>query len=175
MAKQLSLYTLGDDLPLPTQCPSKTLRWARKRLQNDAWDGVECPCCGALAKVYRRNLNSGMCRVLLRIAKVTASTTDQDGWVHITDIFGKHGAQVHRDWYVLRHWKLIEQKPPGRTQDKNASGFWRLTKVGMGFARAQVKVPKYVYIYYNELVKYSEECVSIQEALGKQFVYEEIV
>lgn len=56
------------------------------------------------------------------------------------------------------------------------SGFHRITQRGRDFAHGRVVVPKYVHVYNGEYVNvFSDETISIEQALGEAFDYRELM
>lgn len=155
---------------LPKGWPNTTMKEARKILARSIMEGADCPCCGKYVKVYKRKLNSGMASVLLRFVRLHGQKYDPEKWVHIHDVFGGYG-QDHRDWPLLRHWGLIEQ----RTGAENSSGYWRPTKNGLAFAFGDILVPAYVYLYTNTPTGFSDVFTDIRESLGDKLNYEELL
>ena len=106
-------------------------------------------------------------------AKHSGRTLPQDEWIHVHDLFGGFG-QSHRDWPVLRLWGLVEPKKE-RTEEENASGYWKLTPKGRAFVRGEGTAPKHVYMFNRQKVDASDETTTIREALGNSFDYAELM
>ncbi len=152
----------------------ETLQEAQDSFRQRLFEGKtpKCPCCGRKGKVYKRKLNSGMARMLIRFYEVHFRLPCQE-WVHVHDLFGGFG-QKHRDWPVLRLWGLLERKDK-RTDKENASGFWKLTAKGRAFVRGEGEVPKHVFMYNRQKVDESDERITIRQALGDAFDYAELM
>lgn len=154
--------------------PDETLREAREQFSTFLFEGKDtrCPCCGRKARIYKRKLNSGMARMIVRFYEVHFRLPDQE-WIHVHDLFGGF-AQAHRDWPVLRLWGLIERK--GRREKSEASsGLWKLTPEGRAFARGEGTAPKYVLMFDKRRIDVSDARITIGEALGDAFDYEELM
>jgi len=83
---------------------------------------------------------------------------------------------VRGDWAKLKYWGLIEEKPDVRDDGSPRVGYWKMTPLGRQFARRQVKVPSHVYIYNGEALQRAvEEQITIDDALGTEFSYDEIM
>lgn len=132
---------------------------------------VECPCCLRNATLYKRKLNSGMSRVLIRLYHLSVPSPD---WVHIHTIFGS-GSQKHRDWTLTKFWGLIVPKPPGRTPEDNSSGYWMITAKGIEFVRNKISVPRHVFVWDNKAVGFSDESTDIVRSLSDKFDYAELM
>jgi hypothetical protein len=153
----------------------ETLQEAQDSFRQRLFEGksAHCPCCGRKGKVYKRKLNSGMARMLIRFYEVHFRLGPDHEWVHVHDLFGGFG-QKHRDWPVLRLWGVVEHKDK-RDDKTNASGFWKLTDLGRAFVRGESSVPKHVYMYNRQRVDASDELITIHEALGDAFDYAELM
>lgn len=135
---------------------------------------VQCPCCDRDAVVYWRSLNAGQCRVLIEMARVCRKLGRPDGsWVHIDEVFGR-GVQKHRDWTMMRHWGLIAPKDK-RTLTENSQGYWRVTETGYLFLRRQMTMPAHGNFYENACVNWDDVQVYIDQALGEDFDYQELM
>lgn len=173
-AKRRAKRIAADPKRSQTLIPAETLQEAQDSFRQRLFEGkkTKCPCCGRSAKVYKRKLNSGMARMLIRFYEVHFRMPGHE-YVHVHDLFGGF-AQSHRDWPVLRLWGLIQPKDK-RTADDNASGFWRLTETGRAFVRGEGSAPKYVFMYDKKRVDASDELITIRQALGDAFDYGELM
>lgn len=143
-----------------------TLGAAREWLRERADEGATCPCCTQFAKVYRRKINSGQARSLIRMYRADKSR----GYVHVPSL----GARS-REEGKLRYWGLVEEERT-RRPDGGRSGYWRITDLGERWVLGQVKVPKYARIYDKRCLGLDEdESASIYDALGDKFDYNELM
>jgi hypothetical protein len=133
---------------------------------------VDCPVCEQRVVIYKRKLNSGMARVLIRAARLALTKEDPHRWLHIHDIFGGP-KQDHRDWPLLRWWGFLVPRDKHTAAEK-ASGFWCVTEEGFNFLRGY-DVPRRVHIYNNTCVGFSKERTNVSEALGDHFSYRELL
>lgn len=78
---------------------------------------------------------------------------------------------------LLHQWGLIEEVPDDADPQKKKAGFYRVTERGVQFVRGEIRVNKFVYLYDNRLLNISgdTETVSMQEALGDRFDYQELM
>lgn len=106
-------------------------------------EGARCPCCGQLAKRYRRALNRGMASSLIKFYREAG--TD---WAYKPDVLRGFGSAA-RDETCLRFWDLFEEDVEPRP-DGGRRGWWRVTEHGEAFIKGRVKVPKYALIYDGE-------------------------
>ena len=134
-----------------------SLREAKKHLMMNIDEGVTCPCCGQFAKVYRRKLNSGMAVALIDMYR--NSGTD---WFNVREITLRGG-----DYGKLAYWGLIE---PG-----DDTGIWRVTARGEEFIKGMIPVSQHANVYNGKLIELEGDLISISDALGDRFNYEELM
>ncbi len=145
---------------------SMTVRDAQQLLARESKHGATCPVCLRPAKIYRRKLNSGMARsVILMYAKAG------HGWLHVSS----YPDISSREEGKLAHWGLVEESSRKRA-DGGRGGWWRVTEHGAAFARGEVKVRSHILTTYNKgFLGYSGDLISIEQALGEKFDYEELM
>jgi len=156
-----------------------TISAAREFLRTRLDDGVECPVCEQHAQRYYRTLNSGMARWLIVLGKLTAIRGE---WATTADVI-QHAARnasfgsslgSGEAPSCLPYWGLIECRV-NDDPSKKSSGYWRVTDRGRGFLACQITVPKTAVVYNNRLERLEGVLITIQEALGKKFSYEELM
>ncbi len=158
---------------------------ARDRLQAQLDEGARCPCCEQYARRYRRKVNSAMARWLIALARIHEES--EQSWVHVAAIAAVvAGRSVRRalelragpigtgDYAKTRHWGLAISQP-NEDPAKRDSGFWQLTARGSAFVGDRIEVPCYAVIYDNELQRLEGGSVSIRDALGRRFNYQELM
>lgn len=149
------------------------IEWLAERLS----DGAECPCCGQLAKVYKRKLNGAMAYVLLLISRYKGVD-----WLHVPSYINEQvedpavAAAIRGDWAKLTHWGLLEEMPGERPDGSKRVGYYKITEKGLRFARGKLRVPRHIWLYDGRsLDREDEETVSITEAIGDKFDYSELM
>ncbi len=143
-----------------------TLGEARTWLADRVKTGARCPCCNQFAKVYRRQINSGMARSL--IAMYLHGPEGQ--WVHVPTQVGARSREEGK----LRYWGLVEEQVDVRS-DGGRAGYWRLTPAGRAWVTGQSTVPKYVTVYNNQVLESYGEQITIAGALGDRFSYSDLM
>lgn len=165
-----------------------------KAYLRDRWlRGAECPCCRQRVQVYRRTITAGMALALLAFLRADGRRRQTepaggdafDGFLHAEETF-KNAVLLPRsargDFTKLRYWGLIEGAEGEREDGSRRNGYWRLTDRGRAFARGELAVPKYVYLYND--AQYAAEAVgadpdqgevTVRDALGRRFNYDEVV
>ena len=69
---------------------------------------------------------------------------------------------------------LIEASD-GRTGTANSTGKWRLTKAGRRYVRGELAVPEFALVFDGKVRSFEGDRVTIREALGTRFSYEELM
>lgn len=152
----------GDGLPFDD---GTTLVEAREWLRDRIDHGAHCPCCGQLAKVYRRKINAGMAVALIRLCIASRG----DAFVHLPPIDPSHG-----DAAKMVHWGLIEEELTTRP-DGGRAGYWRPTPRGRRWAHNRSTVPKFAVIYDGGCHRLDPaESWSVVDALAKRFDLDEL-
>lgn len=151
----------------------ETLQRARDRLRSvlRSGDDMDCPCCGQRCKIYKRSINKTQAATLMWMLSETDNAND--GWINFPEQ-APPWIMRSKQHSTLKHWALIEQRSY-ESGDKKHSGDWRLTETGKKFIARQTNVPKYVYIYDDNLLKTSREGISIDDALTERFSYAELM
>lgn len=140
-----------------------TLDDAQRKLLKGIKKGTNCPCCGQYSKLYRRKLNSNMVQALIAIYH-----HEPHGWFHVSRILKKDASVRQRQYPKLRHWDLLKEHPIKR-------GYWRLTKLGRAFVRGRVRVRRFAVLYNNGFMGTEGHRVSIVDALGDHFDYNDLM
>ena len=158
----------------------------------EKWDltirdkGGYCPCCDRWGKVYRYGISHAMTKALLWMA-----SSHGENWIDMPKQAPRDLIQTYT-FATLKWWRLIErlhiekevkvEKNDEGEQvlvyadsETKSSGLWRVTPIGMMFAKGQVQVPQYVYLYNDTLKDVSTETVYIKDCVGKKFNYSEIM
>jgi hypothetical protein len=155
-----------------------TLEDAKTYVRAKRDEGVPCPCCGQMCKVYPRSLNAAMARFLIWLVREYEERKKDDAatdlWISVNE-----GPLIqHRkgggDFAKMEHWGLIEQMA-NDDETKRTSGFWRPTQSGIDFVYYRITVPRKAMLYMNECIGFSEEKINIREALGTKFDYQELM
>ena len=142
----------------------KAKQWLRERLD----EGEPCPCCTQMARVYHRPIHATMVYDFLRVYRAAGGANKP---ICITDVLGKRGSS---DWAKLRYWGLIEHVDKG-TPNKPRAGWWKVTEFGEEFALKRKTVPKHARIYNGRCLSLDrKEYVSVEDALGQKFSYQDI-
>lgn len=159
-----------------------SLEDAKKWLRARFGKGATCPCCNQFVKLYKRSLSKSSAYVLLLISCYFRGDQVEE-WLHVPSYIAemvadhpRRAAAVRGDWAKLKFWGLIEEKPGERKDGSPRVGYWKMTPLGRQFVARQVKVPAHVFIYNGEPLKRTvEDLITIDDALGTEFSYAEIM
>ena len=138
--------------------------WLRARVDK----GETCPCCGQFAKVYRRKINSGMARSLIRM--YLAGESEKLNYIHVPTAVGSRSREEGK----LRYWGLVEEELEKRP-DGGRSGYWRVTPSGELFVKGLMTVYSHARIYDGRCLGLTGTQVNIMDALGDRFDYDELM
>lgn len=134
-----------------------------------AGETLKCSCCGQTAKMYKRRINTGAAKSLIKLYKIGGSY-DYYHTEEFCDV--KTGA----DFSLSRHWGLTEPMPIDKSNTKTkASGKWRLTSKGIDFVQNKIRVPCYTLIYNDKLYGFDGGDISIVDALASKFNYGDLM
>lgn len=148
--------------------PQASLAQIKNWLASKAHDGVDCPACGQLVKIYHRKISSGAARGLITMHRIYGTE-----WAHIpsTTDLSRLGGEFAR----LALWGLVEEEKV-RRPDGGRAGFWRITPKGEAFLKNAITVPKYAHVFDSRVLAMdASEVVSIVDALGTKFSYSDLM
>jgi hypothetical protein len=148
----------------------KTLAEARDEVLANLPDGSTCPCCGKHAQQYRRKFNAAMARGLAWLVQYHETKRD---WVDVPNEAPRWLLRT-KQLSTCAFWGLIERKPNDDPKKKHG-GFWRPTPRGVLFARGRVSIPPHATTYNSKLVELSGDQIYIEDALGVDFDYAELM
>lgn len=144
----------------------------RKHYQKD---GATCPCCLQRVKEYGRPLTGAMCYVLILVYKAFPAPT----WLHVENYLKTTASggkkNLRGDFHKLVHWKLLQKREGDHENGSPRNGYYRITPMGEAFVKGLSQVPSKVYIYNGKVQRFSKDLITIQDALGKHFDYNEIM
>lgn len=157
-----------------------TIEEAKQFLRENFEDGCHCPCCGQNVKLYRRSINAGLALFLIQFNKVWECKTGDERLegVHVSEIIGTNmviNGKNCSHYSTLMHWGLIQRVFKSDHEKVRTSGYWRLTDEGAAFVQNKLRVPKYVMTFDGTVESCSDNVLSIEECLGKDFDYRELI
>lgn len=149
------------------------LKDAKKWLRDRLLIGATCPCCNRYARKYKTPLNSAMAHVLIQMAR----HSDPGEWIHVENMLVDIGDKTKGVHGKMKHWGLIRQQLNTGEPGKNKNGYWQLTRDGLDFVAGRLLVKRWVYLYNDTTYGWcaEDDLVSIRDALGKKFNYEELM
>lgn len=135
-------------------------------------EGTVCPVCKTDCKIYNRSLYFNMVKHLIKLSRLPK---DDDGFVQIGDEpLGKEEQRNYTaaEFQKLRYFGLIEKNQPGEQRD---GVWWRVTPKGKDFISGKIKVPSNAVVLNGKVLSYSDNEISIVEALETPFNYEQLM
>ena len=134
-------------------------------------NGATCPTCNKHVQVYTRKLNSNMARALLLMYREARKNNNE--WCRVGHlIVGEH---TWPSGYPKLVWWGSAEKHPGKSDDGNSNGMYRLTKKGALFAKNKTKVSSHAVEYMSVVEEFVGDEINIIDALGKKFDYNELM
>ncbi len=143
---------------------SISLREAREIVMRERGGGVICPCCDKYVKVYSRSFNASMARSLIWLVNASKSGSL---WIDVPMQAPQWLVRTNQ-LSLARWWGLVERFP-------SQSGMWRPSKDGVKFAQCLTRIPSNVLTYNGDFLEYEGSLISITDALGKHFDYDELM
>lgn len=148
----------------------ETLEEAKQFLRDNWEKGVDCPCCNRYVRRYKIKLNSAMSLFLINLYKHSLHSNEP---AHISELVNKNG-KISMSYGWLRYWELAENVK-NEDPDKKGSGYWRITELGKKFASGKLRLYSHAYFYDGKSYGHTGNKITIQEALGNKFSYEELM
>lgn len=148
-----------------------THKEAKEHLRENFKKGCNCPTCGQRVQLYNYRLFASSAYALIRLHKLGGE------WHHIKDFAEATDTTPRASHFAeLRFWGMVEPMPMNEDPKKKASGNWRITEKGRNFVRNRLNVKSRILVFNNKFVGYAEnaENITIREALGNAFNYEEL-
>ena len=145
-----------------------TLGEVKAHLKEKWLKGETCPACNQFVKLYKIKISGQAVRDLLKLCVLTDGNTSE--YRHINEFSNL----ASRSFSKLAHWGLVTDQVNDDAA-KRTSGMWAITEKGVQFARKQIEVSRYAYLYNSECKALSPDTVGVREALGNKFNYEELM
>ena len=132
--------------------------------------GCSCPVCGQYCKTYKRKLNSAQAAFICWLVREWRKVPDE--WINVPI---RYPHKIGGEYGKLAHFGLAVLQPNPDDSSKKTSGMWKPTWHGVQFVRGSITVPKYIFLYDNNLEGVSSDQITIREALGEKFDYAELM
>lgn len=145
-----------------------TIAEAKECLRENWQDGVECPCCKQLVKLYPHKLNATAVSDLIRLWNL--SDRETGAFRHVREFSHDRGGSFAK----LAHWGLVDSKINDDTK-KRTSGMWCITDAGKEFVIGLTSIPERAYLFNGKCYAMSNNKVNIREALRNKFDYEDLM
>lgn len=125
-------------------------------------EAVTCPCCDRYAKVTKTKLNAVMVKQMLKM-RVLADRDGREFVKHKELVDSETGTNACLT--TTKHWGFV-QRGDESEELKGLSGaksYWRLTAKGREFLRGDIKVPKYLLLYHDEVYGETGEMIYVHQ------------
>jgi hypothetical protein len=142
-----------------------TVEAARALVREHAEEGIRCPVCDQFAKVYQRKITAVTASTLIRAYREYAHEA-----FHLPSFDGVRGG----DFSKLAYWRLIVDERRVRP-DGGRAGWWKITSYGGLFVKGAIGVPEYAHVYDGTLQQLDGKLITIRDALGTRFDYDELM
>lgn len=139
-------------------------------MEQDIDKGYICQCCGCFVKRYTRSFNSNMAMCLLLLYKF-----NERGFVKVEDFLIRNGQKRCGDFSYLVHYGFLEKQVGKREDGSSRNGYYKLTGRGMMFVEGKLTAPEKFMILNNKFEGFKGREITIREALGKAFNYDELM
>lgn len=147
---------------------------AKKQIQSlfplDKRKGYKCECCGQFIKLYSRHFNCNMGLALIYLYK-----NRDKGFIHLENSMVADGFKRCGDASYMLHYYLIEAMPEKRKDKSPRNGHYRISGRGILFVEGNMKVQERFLTFNNKCEGFEGEEITIQQALGKRFSFEELM
>ena len=133
-------------------------------------EGVWCTSCGKWAKKYRRAMGASIAKFLIDLYR---AQQNHDRHWKTRELYPRDN-KASTEGVLARHWGLIDI-----IEETNKAGApvgsYKLTEKGRRFIHVLEYVPSHVYLYNGQCLGLDGKLMSIREALGKKFDYDELM
>lgn len=179
--------------------PDGTIKAGKELLKAHWEDGIVCPCCRQLVKLYERKLNSAMAYALILIYRHHRDEGSFGAYFHVENYLKmlEIPSSIRGDFPKLRYWGLLERKPaemegrttksgrqvsgggqaapPTRGDEAVIPGYYRITPKGIQFVKNLCSVPRISLLYNDGFYGHKGPEVNIYAALEDKFDYMELM
>ena len=122
-------------------------------------EGKDCPCCGQRAQAYKRRVRGNHARFLIDLEVDTLAVCVVN---HSQCFF------AGRDYNYLVHFGLAEAQ--------HRTGLWRPLPAGIEFVHDRGRIPEWLLIYNNTIIRRAERTVTIRDCMsGGEFDYDALM
>lgn len=136
-----------------------TIEHAKLYLRAHMGEGVDCPACGRMVKMYRRRLGPSMASALLTLYRAHGTDFGRTTklWSRLEDADGQK----------LRYWGLIEphKTGPDGPRPDGETGVFRVTDHGAAFIMGHVSVQSHALTFDSRCFGLDGALISFAEAL----------
>ena len=164
-----------------------TLEQECNRLKEEAKKpkGTICSCCGSKVKLYKRTITYEMAICILYMLKFYRHSEKAVDFQYYTkedffeELIYSNNEYVLGNFTKLKYWDIIAPMPIGKKVNGkivHKKGYFALTENGVKFAQREIGLPKYAYVYKDQVNNHSTNdfFYSIDDILTSE-IYESIM
>jgi hypothetical protein len=134
-----------------------------------------CRYCGGKMYLWKRPINRDICVSAIVLRRCHDLGHNYVNMEQMLLVNGSLAVAKNRDFHKMRYWGLAEPMPGHREDGSTHTGYWRSTERGRAFSRGEITLPRYAFVYHNNVLGYSTEQAHIREARIRNFNYQEIL
>lgn len=112
--------------------------------------GKICEHCGAKIVEYKHSISKGLISCLDLISK-------REGPVNLNELGFNYNQQSN--FQKLRYWDLVRKSDPKNVK----GGEWVITEKGLNFIKKIITLPKSVWTFRGEPVRYEGEAIFVDQ------------
>lgn len=142
-------------------------------MENVDGPGAVCPCCGQLARMYRRRLSGSISAAACLIYREMFEHPE-NAWVHAPTLFRhtKTAVKGGGDYAKGVYWGILEER---EDQPGQSLGWYRLTEVGTQYVLQQLALPEYLLVYQGKVQGAEGRHITVLESLANEYDYEQLL
>ena len=112
-----------------------------------------CECCGHRINPRKESLSKGLVDTLIVFGRAVKRLEKNE--IHLQEEVELNKNQ-YNNFQKLRYHGLVAKV-------KDRTGYWLLTRNGLGFLRGEKSVPKTIYIQNNRIVEHGDDNIMIYD------------
>lgn len=126
-------------------------------------EGAFCPVCQRMARRYARPFHKEMAIFLVYLVRAFLAQGKHKEYIELRGLLpgNRYSPKSSTDGSYLVEWRLIKRKP-------KEPGWYMPSPAGIAFVRGQTRVPKIAWIYAKQAHHFSQEQISITDALATE-------
>lgn len=160
-----------------TEFKTKTIAEAQAYMRPLLKEGVQCPCCTQMVRLYHRPLTSSMIYGLILLSKASDDVKDIFGFIHLENYFKPLDipASIRADVPKLRFWGFLMPDGEEEGDGNPCNGRYKILPKGIQFIQGKILVQKTIKLYNNKFYGFEGAEIDVYGAIKNKFNYNEIM